>query len=124
MTSEHTGSQSIARDSHAACVDEADEESDHELQTDGGELLAELAGEGRVEIDPHPERGRTGIVGSYDGRGIRVSGPPISSFNEGRDFTRTWRVATDDGAFDVAYSIDRTPGNRTHTVIVTEVSDE
>jgi hypothetical protein len=111
---------------HAPSADNSDgqdESIDHELQTDGGELLAELAGEGRVEINPHPERGRTGIVGSYDGREIRVSGPPISSFNEGRDFTRTWRVATDDGTFEVAYSIDRTPGNRTHTVVVTEASD-
>lgn len=100
------------------------ESTDYELRTDGGELLAELAGEGRVEIDPHPERGRTGVVGTYERREIRVSGPPISSFNEGRDFTRTWRVATNSGTFDVAYSIDRTPGNRTHTVVVTEASDE
>jgi len=72
---------------------------------------------------PTPRRGQTGVLGSYDGREIRVDGPPISSSSEGRDFTRTWRVATDRGTFDVAYSIDGTPGNRTHTVVVERVDE-
>jgi hypothetical protein len=104
-------------------------------------VLAELAdrprGRRRVAIEPDrhgsdaARHGATAALGAVDesvdrglnGRAVVVYGPPINTFREGRDFTRTWRVATDRGTFDVAYSVDRTPEARTHTVLVSRVGD-
>ena len=110
-----------------------------QIEGDHAALLAELAGRERgrrrVEVDPDERVAdpRTGVehpVGTVkepvdrglNGQEVRVVGPQDKTMHEGADFTRTWRVATDRGVFTVAYSVDRTPENRTHTVLVRRVA--
>ena len=110
------------------------------IEGDHAALLDELAdrerGRRRVEIEPDERVAdpRTGVehpVGTVEepvdrglnGREVRVVGPQDKTMHEGRDFTREWRVPTDRGTFDVSYSIDGTPENRTHTVYVSRSGD-
>lgn len=76
-------------------------------------VLEELAGEGRVEVE-RTGRARCGPILETPEGTVTVRVPAGSAWTEGADFTRRWFI----GPYRLDYSIDRTPGNRTHTVVV------
>lgn len=78
-------------------------------------VLEDLHGEGRVEVDRFSED-PTDIHLDTPAGEIHFARPVDGSKKEGADHTRWWFF----GKWIFTYSVDRTPGNRTFTVLVKE----
>lgn len=90
-----------------------DDSTDQELM----DVLAALAGEGRVEVEDKSRHHTELWLETPEGTIQFSDRAPDSVMNEGADHTRRWTW----GDYKLSYSIDRTPGNRTNTVLVKEV---
>lgn len=84
------------------------------------DVLGRLAGQGRVEVEPGADNGPMTVHLETPEGEIRFSKPVDGAKREGADFARYWRF----GALSLEYSVDRTPGNRTYTVLVKDSSNE
>lgn len=91
-----------------------------DVATEQGEIagvLRNLTGRGRVEVEPVSTSDPVHL--ETPAGEIRFMLPVDAAWRRGADFTRFWYF----GALKLSYSVDRTPGNRTHTILVEDTGD-
>lgn len=84
--------------------------------SDNRDIIAELAGHGRIDVTPARTSNYGADIETPAGTLELVNVKPDRVSNEGSDYTRHYQI----GAYDVAYSVDGSPAETTHSILVTD----
>lgn len=99
--------QTVSR--HVGAVERAEAAEDNRMA-----ILEELKDEGRVEAEPLTPPEEPSVSLETPAGRLEISAEPERASREGADYSRWWVI----GGYGINYSIDQTPENRTHTVLV------